>query len=141
MVVHQNSSKITYQWRGIVHVEERSQSRPSVHLEPVGNGEKSPEIEEYDCRRRWSRFAPLEVQSERGEVGNVTSIARRTDRRLHLVERWPETRRRGRGETVARARKKKGKRRREKKGKRKGRKESGLGHSGSIRTGSVRLVI
>ncbi|KDP34954.1 hypothetical protein JCGZ_09242 [Jatropha curcas] len=55
----QNSNEKANRWRGNVRLEERSRSRPSVHLEPVGNGEKSPEIKECDCRRRWSRFAPL----------------------------------------------------------------------------------
>ncbi|KDP30882.1 hypothetical protein JCGZ_15491 [Jatropha curcas] len=96
MVVPQISGKIANRWRRNVRMEERSRSRPSLAPEVDEIGEIRLKIKEQCCRSKRARSAPLEVRSERRKVGNMSSIAKGTDRHLHFAKRWLETRRRGR---------------------------------------------
>ncbi|KDP45843.1 hypothetical protein JCGZ_15287 [Jatropha curcas] len=63
----------------------------------------SPEIGEHELSRRTVCLAPIEALFTREEAGNTTTSTRRADRHLAFVERWPETRRKGRWRRLSHA--------------------------------------
>ncbi|KDP35361.1 hypothetical protein JCGZ_10345 [Jatropha curcas] len=120
MVVLVPSTKTLLSWTENVHTRRRNRSELTLKLHVVGIAWYRRRSKDEDCRWRQSRFASLEVRSERGKAGIVPSIAKGTDRHFILAEWWPEARRRGKREES------RDWRRRRKKRREKERKERGL---------------
>ncbi|KDP23924.1 hypothetical protein JCGZ_27084 [Jatropha curcas] len=76
--------------------EEGSRSKHVPRPQADGIGVDRRKLVNTSCQGEQLRLAPIEALSAREEVVNTTTSTRRADRHLAFVERWLETRRKGR---------------------------------------------
>ncbi|KDP36108.1 hypothetical protein JCGZ_01112 [Jatropha curcas] len=87
--------------------EEGSRPKRVPRPQAAGIGVDRRKLVNTNCPGEQLRLAPIEALSAREEAGNTTTSTRRADRHLAFVERWPETRRKGRRRLLSHAQKKK----------------------------------
>ncbi|KDP42624.1 hypothetical protein JCGZ_24398 [Jatropha curcas] len=82
--------------------EEGSRSKHVPRPQAAEIGMDRQKLVNMSCQGEKLRLTPIEALSAREEAGNTTTSTRRADRHLAFIERWPETRRKGRRRRLSR---------------------------------------